>query len=225
MFQSKVGNPIDELQSTKLWQRLKEINSSRAEDACRFLDYTAPYLFRIHENFPLYPRHDCHHSYEVLNRMGSIIRDELFENRDGSLSDDEIYCLIIAAYAHDIGMVLFENDQKRIELLEKLEVPIENYNENEKLTIYLREHHAERGIDFLRDTEASKYIPEYLRGLIGLIMKGHNLTPSSLLKEPPDTASIGRTVSNPIWLSIVLCCADALEFSDTRVIDSAYDKQ
>lgn len=78
------------------------------------------------------------------------------------------------------------------------------------------------GKAFLKESEAGRYVPEYLRGLVGEIMRAHNLTPKSIKTELPDVAAIGRNNSNPQALSLILCCADALEFSDTRVIDSAY---
>jgi hypothetical protein len=223
-FHNKIGSAVEELKSTRLWNRLNDLNSARAENACDFVVYIEPYLNSIHEYFPLYTRHDCHHSYEVLDRMGTIIRDELLEDGETSLSDDEIFCLIIAAYAHDVGMIVFETGEKREELFNKIGIPLDIDKENELLTNHLRRNHAERGMNFLRVTDASNFIPEYLRGLIGLIMEGHNLSPEILIHKIPDTASIGRIISNPISLSTVLCCADALEFSDTRVLDSAFEE-
>ncbi|AYE53515.1 hypothetical protein OEA_28010 (plasmid) [Priestia megaterium NCT-2] len=223
-FYNKIGSATDELKSTKLWNRLNTMNPERAQMACDFVAYIEPFLNRIHDYFPLYTRHDCHNSYEVLNRMGTIIKDELLETSEMSLADDEIFCLIIAAYAHDVGMVVFETGTNKQELFNKIDIDINIDKENKLLTDYLRKHHAERGIVFLRNTDASEFIPEYLRGLIGLIMEGHNLSPTDLKLKIPDTAAIGRIESNPISLSMVLCCADAIEFSDTRVLNTAFEE-
>lgn len=223
-YHTVVGDPVEELQSTVLWNRLNEMNSSRAEAACHFVNLINSYLSEIHKHFPLYTRHDCHHSFEVLNRMGEIVKDELLEDSSQCLSYDEIFCLIISAYAHDVGMVVFEQGEERKNLLTRLGLSENVAPDDEKLTSYLRKNHAERGIDFLRNTSASEFVPEYLRGLIGLIMKGHNMHPETLIKEIPNAAAISGSVSNPISLSIILCCADALEFSDTRVIKSAFEE-
>lgn len=226
-YHTVVGDPVEELQSTKLWNRLNEMNSTRAKEACNFVSIINPYLRDIHKHFPLYTRHDCHHSFEVLNRMGEIIKAELLEDSSISLqplSYDEIFCLIISAYAHDVGMVVFEQGKDREKLLTRLGLSEDVADDNEKLTTFLRINHAERGIHFLRNTPASEFVPEYLRGLIGSIMKGHNMHPETLIKEIPNVAAISGSVSNPISLSIILCCADALEFSDTRVIKSAFEE-
>jgi hypothetical protein len=222
-YNTRVGDPVEELKSTRLWQRLNNINSERALRACNFVEKIHPYLSNIHKHFPLYTRHDCHHSYEVVVRMGEIIIENLLKDTKDCLSDDEIFCLIVSAYAHDVGMVLYENEEKKNELFKEMGFPSDISPDDERLTSFLRHNHAERGIEFLRDNEAGSFVPEYLKGLIWNIMKGHNMHPYELFKELPSTAAIGRTVSNPISLSIVLCCADALEFSDTRVIFSAYE--
>lgn len=222
-YQTTIGNSVDELRSTKLWIRLNDLNPSRAKNACDFVEYIEPYLSNIHKHFPLYTRHDCHHSYEVLNRMSEIIKDELLEESANAFSYDEIFCLIVSAYAHDVGMAVFEEGEAKHNLYSKIGLPKDTPDDNPELTRYLRKNHAERGIEFLRKEELKDIIPEYLRGLIGNIIKGHNMHPKELIREFPNAAALSRKVSNPISLAIVLCCADVLEFSDTRVIKSAFD--
>jgi len=223
-YNTKVGDPVEELKSTCLWQRLNNINSERASRACNFVEKIHPYLSNIHKHFPLYTRHDCHHSYQVVVRMGEIIKEDLLNDTNNCLSFDEIFCLIVSAYAHDIGMALYENEEKKAELLKSLGLPSDISPDDELLTNFLRHNHAERGMEFIRNSEAGNFVPDYLKGLIGNIMRGHNMHPDKLIKELPDTAAISGTVSNPISLSIVLCCADVLEFSDTRVMSSAYEE-
>lgn len=224
-YHTVVGNPIDELRDTILWKRLNQLNATKAEEVCQFVRYIDPVLNKVKNHFPLYTRHDSHHGYEVVERMVDVCMPELF-NDDSSwnFSDDEIMTLIIVAYAHDVGMAIYENDHTKKLLLEKLGLPIDVADNNPILCNYLRTNHAERGLLFLQESEASQYVPEYIRGLIGQIMMGHNLTPSELIAKLPEEAAIGRKVSNPRALSIILCCADALEFSDTRVIDTAYNE-
>ncbi len=223
-YHTLVGNPVDELRSTQLWNRLMRLNPIRADEACEFVRLIDPVLNSIATHFPLYTRHDCHHGYEVIERMYDVVRPCLLQDSDESFSDDEIFCLIIAAYAHDVGMALYEDDPEKNKLLDELGLPYNVEPNNDKLCSFLRDHHAERGLQFLRNSNASGNVPEYLRGLIGTIMKGHNMSPKALMSELPQEASIGRKPSDPRALSIILCCADAIEFSDTRVIDVAYNE-
>lgn len=215
------GNTVEELKSTKIWKRLYDLNIERAQKAIAFVQFIEPYLNSVHKYFPLYTRHDCHHSFQVLRRMGEITRDELYVDEDNGFTYDELFSLIIAAYAHDVGMVIYEGEKDKQILLKS--IGVERINDP-KLLKYLRDHHAERGIDFLRQEELKEIIPEYLPGIIGQIMKGHNMHPSELIRTVTRVASLSGQTSNPISLSIILCCADALEFSDTRVIQSAFDE-
>ncbi len=223
-YHTVVGDPIEELKSTKLWNRLLSLNPARAEQACEFVKLINPVLNSIATHFPLYTRHDCHHGYEVIERMCNVVRPSLLQDSDEGFSDDEIFCLIIAAYAHDVGMAIFEDGPEKNKLLDELGLPYDIEPNNDNLCSFLRTYHAERGLQFLRNSNAGKQVPEYLRGLIGLIMKGHNLTPKALMAELPEEAPIGRKPSDPRALSIILCCADAIEFSDTRVVDVAYNE-
>lgn len=52
--------------------------------------------------FPEYTPHDFAHSLRVLSHIGQILSVELCEE----LSDTELFCLIIAAFFHDIGMII-----------------------------------------------------------------------------------------------------------------------
>ena len=223
-YHTQVGNPVDELKSTQLWNRLNELNPTRANETCEFLRLIDPVLNSISLHFPLYTRHDCHHGYEVIERMCDVIKPDLLLSSKDCFTDDEIFCLIISAYAHDVGMALYEDGSEKDRILDELCLPYNIESNNEKLCSYLRNHHAERGLQFLRNSVASIYVPESLRGLIGGIMKGHNMTPKTLMSELPEEAAIGRRSSDPRALSIILCCADAIEFSDTRVIDIAYNE-
>jgi hypothetical protein len=137
-YNTRVGDPVEELKSTRLWQRLNNINSERALRACNFVEKIHPYLSNIHKHFPLYTRHDCHHSYEVVVRMGEIIIENLLKDTKDCLSDDEIFCLIVSAYAHDVGMVLYENEEKKNELFKEMGFPSDISPDDERLTSFLR---------------------------------------------------------------------------------------
>ncbi|MFZ5644662.1 MAG: HD domain-containing protein [Bacillota bacterium] len=223
-YHTQVGNPVEELKSTQIWNRLTELNPVRANEACEFVRLIDPILNSISSYFPLYTRHDCHHGYEVIERMYDVIKPNLLLDSEDSFTDDELFCLIISAYAHDVGMTLYENNYDKEKILNELGLPNDVDNHSEKLCNYLRDNHADRGLQFLRNSDVSKYVPEHLRGLIGGIMKGHNMTPKALMSELPKEAAIGRKSSDPRALSVILCCADAIEFSDTRVLDIAFNE-
>lgn len=221
-FHYHTGNPVDELRSTIIWQRLNSMSQQRATQVSDFVRFIDPYLRSITNHFPLYTRHDAHHGYEVLERMPDVINPSLLQDGDNAFSEEELFCLIISAYAHDVGMTIFERGSERARLLETLGLPIDVEDTNEVLCSFLRATHAERGVEFLAKTDAGDFVPPSLRSIIGQIMMGHNLSPEDLITKIPELAAIGRRESNPRSLSIILCCADALEFSDTRVVDSAY---
>jgi len=222
-YHSEPGNPIEELKSTKVWQYLEKLNSCKAKDMCNFVSYITPILNDIKTYFPLYTRHDAHHSYKVLDRMAQIINPNLFEGEEEHLFEDELLYLIVSAYTHDIGMALFEKGNEKEELLRQLKLSNDIEPTNQVLTDFLRKNHAERGDKFLR-TEGEEYISQAHFGTIGLIIKGHNLEPENLERELHRQAAAGTKETDPMALTIILCCADILEFNDTRVLESAYNE-
>jgi hypothetical protein len=223
-FHSSPGNPVEELKTTILWKRLNSLSTSKSQAMCDFVSLIDPYLKDITEYFPLYTRHECHHGYQVLERMAQIIHPDLLDNSKESLTEDEVVCLIVSAYAHDIGMTIFERVQERDEFLHQLNLPSNVENTNSKLTDHLRRNHAERGEKFLRFSDAGRLISQSLTDSIGKIMKSHNLAPDKLKDELSEIEAVGRHATVPLALAIILCCADVLEFSDTRVLDSAYEE-
>lgn len=221
-YKSAIGSPVDELKSTRIWLRLQSINPERAREMVAFVEAIAPHLNSITNFFPLYTRHDCHHSYEVLERLSDITRPELLNEQDSGFSDDEIVCLIVSAYAHDVGMCVFETGDSLQTLSSTLGLPFPFNPDDERVSTYLRRNHAERSADYIQTSAAGKFVPEYLKGIIGQIIKGHNYSPEQIRSQIPEEAAIGRKSSNPQALTILLCCGDLLEFSDTRVLDSAF---
>lgn len=143
-FHITVGDPVEELKSTELWKKLNELSTERADNACQFVRHIDSPLRSIRKHFPLYTRHDCHHGYEVLERMVDVMPPTLLTDSDTGLSDDEIFCLIVAAYAHDVGMTVFEDNEEKKQLLKQLNLPGDTKDDNTVLCEYLRSHHAER---------------------------------------------------------------------------------
>jgi len=110
-----IKDSITELKETKIWNYLHEINSDYAERAFVFVEYLTPILKSIQKIFPLYTRHDAHHSYRVLNRMSQVIHpDCLTIGKELSFNHIETFLLICSAYAHDLGMAIFPNEEKEL---------------------------------------------------------------------------------------------------------------
>lgn len=76
-----------------------------ANDADYLLDY-------IRVSFQEYPSHNIQHSYRILYYIHEIFGDEVVN----SLSNTEIFCVIMAALFHDTGMAMYisSNDNETI---------------------------------------------------------------------------------------------------------------
>lgn len=60
--------------------------------------------------FPSYTNHDFNH----LNNVENYINEILLENTKNELNIEEIFCLLSAAWLHDVGMIPFDNEKRRL---------------------------------------------------------------------------------------------------------------
>src|SRR6266496_3365047 len=141
----KVLDPIIELKQTKLWKYLKRIDEDYANNAVLFVKSIVPILNSIKEFFPYYTRHDAHHGFQVCNGIADILLKECFNKKNAiHLSPSETFLLICSAYAHDLGMAVFPNEEDV--LLHDLDVEKnEGWKTNKNLQNYLRDNHSNRG--------------------------------------------------------------------------------
>ncbi len=65
-------------------------------------------LSYIKNLFPDFPDHGLQHSFRILNYISYILTDDEIK----TLTDTEIFCLIIAALFHDTGMALIESKER-----------------------------------------------------------------------------------------------------------------
>lgn len=62
----------------------------------------------IKTQFPNFTEHGMQHSLRIINYIYSIMSEDLKQN----ISDVEIFCFIMAAFFHDMGMTLVDVEDK-----------------------------------------------------------------------------------------------------------------
>lgn len=221
---NKSINAFDDIRNTKIWEKLNKLNPVKANQAYEFIKYVTPYTKKISNYFPGYKRFDYNHVYRLVQRMGDIIKSDLLCDDGFGLQEDEIFCLIISAYIHNIGLTLFETGKKQEELLLKLNLT-DNFEITDPILInYLKQKRIERAIDFLKYSDAEQFVPKNLYCLIEALIKGHSVPVKNLDKDLTNKMAVGNIETDPGALSVILSCADILEFSDTKVLDVASEE-
>lgn len=218
----QVRLPEEELKSTKLWQQLSSANSEYAQIVENFVKAISPLLSSIKNIFPYYTRHDAHHSYRVLLRMQTIVDKRCLESGNPfSFKPDELMLLICAAYAHDLGMAVFPDEES--ELIKTLDIQETNLTESKKLHEYLREKHSERGGQYIAQHNIDLKLPQNLIYVLNLLMEAHNLSINDLELKLGARFAAGSEELDLKQLACILCIADAIEFSETRVVEGVLE--
>jgi hypothetical protein len=218
-----VGDPVQELHSSRLYAYLAEIDQEYAERITRFVAGVAPILATTSTYFPLYTRHDAHHGFRVVKRISQIVLpDCLTQETHLAFSAAEIFLLIAAAYAHDLGMTIFPNEEN--DLLSSLHLDRgAGWQTSPTLQGHLRANHSLRGGDYIRKNTDALGVPMNLASALDQIMKSHNLSLAELDRELRTPQAAQERVMDVRQLAIVLCIADAIEFSDTRVVEGVLE--
>jgi hypothetical protein len=217
-------NFILELKSTKLFSYLKSLDPDLSNKCIQFVENTAPILATIVDYFPFYTRHDANHSYNVIKRMSEIILPECLENgNDISLSKSEAFLLLCSAYGHDLGMAILPGEED--EVLHNLNLTkIEGWKTNINLQLFLRKTHSERGGTYIFKKKDSIGIPLPFVQQLNLLNKSHNYSLNALHRNLGKRLSSDSQELNLMQLASILCIADLLEYSDTRVIDGVIEQ-
>ncbi|KKO66122.1 Chaperone protein HtpG [Janthinobacterium sp. KBS0711] len=217
-----VRDPIEELKSTKVFSHLALQSPEYADRAVHFVQTIAPILETTIQHFPLYTRHDAHHGFQVVRRLEDVLQIGCLKiGASKSLGYPELFLLIAASYAHDLGMTVFPDEEPTLRAM--LGLPTDGWKTSVPLTDYLRREHSKRGGSYIHENALAMGVPENLVAPLDWIMKSHNLSVSELevnLRKP--FAADGR-VLDVRQLAAILCSADAIEFSDTRVLDGVVD--
>ena len=155
--------------------------------------------------FPEFPKHNIEHSEKVIENLNKIIYDNLKKD----LNEYEIYFLLAAAYLHDIGMALLE---------EELDDPLikQLKNSKEKLKKYIRKNHHIRSEEYINKFYKELSITNHHEAaIIGEISKGHR----QLQLSTYDLDFKYKDYSiNKALLACFLRIADELDFTFERIL-------
>ncbi|MFK3647372.1 hypothetical protein ACI2IY_02910 [Lysobacter enzymogenes] len=217
-----VRDPIEELESTIVFAHLARQSPDYAERARRFVRGVAPILASTQKHFPYYTRHDAHHGYQVVRRLKDVMLPGCLQtDTPQCLNGPELFLLIAAAYAHDLGMTVFPGEHQS--LAEQLNLPANGWETDVALTDHLRREHSKRGGHYIHQNSEELAVPENLVAPLDLIMRSHNMSLSQLDAQGRTPFAAEDRELDIRQLAAILCTADALEFSATRVLDGVID--
>lgn len=220
----QIRDSLTELRETSLYGALKRQDDDYAERIERFVAGIAPVMAMTVQHFPFYTRHDAHHGFRVVRRMAQVLLPAcLVLGHIESLGPAELFLLIAAAYAHDLGMTVFPGEEQ--ELKERLGLMgREDWRTDQALQDHLRSLHSKRGGDYVRMHRDELGVHMNLVAPLDLLMKSHNLSVAELENELGAAFAASEQEIDLLQLALVVCVADAIEFSDTRVMDGVFDR-
>jgi Histidine kinase-, DNA gyrase B-, and HSP90-like ATPase len=138
------------------------------------------------------------------------------------ISADEALLLICSSYAHDLGMAVLPGEKAK--LLKELNIPSDSdWRTNNTLQDFLRSNHSSRGGFYISENCDQLKIPRNLVFLLHKLMEAHNLSINDLDAQLGRRFSAGERELDLRQLACILCIADSLEFSETRVVDGVLD--
>ncbi len=217
-------DPVLELRETLLYVTLLREDADYASRIEQFVASLAPVLASTVRHFPYYTRHDAHHGYNVVRRIDQVVKPRCLVNKASiSFSAPEIFLLIAAAYAHDLGMTVFPGEDEK--LLESLKIEkSQGWETHPSLQRHLRAEHSRRGGTYIEENADELGVPRPLVSALDKMMRAHNFSIAELEKDLLVPYAAQAQEIDVRQLAVILCVADALEFSDTRVIDGVIDK-
>lgn len=220
----QIRDPLIELRETSLYGALKAQDEDYAARIEQFVAGIAPIMATTVQHFPFYTRHDAHHGFRVVRRMAQVLQPACLEpGHVESLSPAELFLLIAAAYAHDLGMTVFPGEEQ--ELREKFGLMRrDDWATDEALQDHLRSQHSKRGGDYILRNRDKIGVPMNLVAQLDLLMKSHNLSVRELENEMDAPFAAVEQEIDLLQLALIVCIADAIEFSDTRVMDGVFDR-
>jgi hypothetical protein len=217
-------DPVVELRETVLYSTLLRDDPEFVSRIEQFVAGLSPVLASTVRHFPYYTRHDAHHGYNVVRRIEQVVKQECFVQKGpASFSPPEIFLLIAAAYAHDLGMTVLPSEED--ELLESLRIgKSPGWETHPFLQSHLRAEHSKRGGKYIEENADALGIPRPLVSALDKMMRAHNFSIAELEKDLYLPYAAQAQEIDVRQLAIIVCVADALEFSDTRVIDGVIEK-
>lgn len=214
---------VMELKSAPIYRHLQTQSVEYAQRIETFVAGVAPILATTKVHFPLYTRHDAHHGFCVVRRIGQILKPTcLASGTRESLSPTESFLLIAAAYTHDLGMTVFPEEGE--EIRKRLGLTETSWHIDERLTGELRREHSKRGGQYIKDHAEELGLPSNLISPLDKMMRSHNMSIEELERDLREPFAAEERPLDIRQLAAVLCIADAIEFSDTRVLHGVIEE-
>lgn len=212
------------VKESKMWKYLNDISEDYAERAIIFIREIAPILDSVKEYFPYYTRHDIVHGNNILARMEDIVYNECFDKTNKlAFSASEAFLLICSAFSHDLGMAVFPDEKDK--MLDFLGIADEDgWKTNEKLQNFLRKNHSQRGGSFIAVNQEKLCVPKNLVAFLHDLMSSHNMSIHQLEVDLGTRTAFDSKEVCLVQLACILCVADLLEYSDSRVLDGVIEK-
>lgn len=218
----QIRGPIDELRSTKLYEHLAHADPEYAGRITQFVEGVAPLLASTQRYFPYYTRHDAHHGFRVVRRIEQAVLPTCLKQGKDGFTAAEAFLLIAAAYAHDLGMTVFPNEERA--LLRSLGLDDSpGWQTHPLLQSHLRKEHSRRGGLYIQKHAERLGVPVNLVSALDAMMRAHNLSVAELDDEVPVVYAAQERTLDVRQMAAIVCVGDALEFSDTRVMDGVLD--
>lgn len=219
----EVRDPITELHDTRLYSALASTDNDYAQRITRFVGAIAPILATTERHFPYYTRHDAHHGFRVVRRIEQVLDKSCLQaDATNAIAPAEIFLLISAAYAHDLGMTVFPDESDGLLCALKLKKS-PGWETDPALQAHLRREHSKRGGEYILQNADRLGIPLNLVNALDTMMKAHNFAIAQLDELDAAYAAQERPL-DVRQLAAIVCIGDALEFSDTRVMDGVLDR-
>ncbi len=102
------------LEQTQLFKYLKKQSEALANRVVMVRSEQTKWLPQIVGLFPHYPSHGVDHSDRIVDQLSHLLFAARKKRPEVHFSDSEVYCLLCAAYLHDMGMVVSPSEQTTI---------------------------------------------------------------------------------------------------------------
>lgn len=181
---------------------LKRLNKSNQKRLKRLKKIAKSKLRGIKILFPEFTKHDISHSNTLVKILEMIIPESLKDK----LSEYEIFFLLSAAYFHDVGMALLQNE---------LDDPEINNLTGDRLKNSIREcHHIRSDLYIQQNYQKLGFVDHHQAYIVGKICKGHR---NIDLSEFETNFAYKDNPINIALLSSLLRIADELDLTFERI--------
>jgi len=208
------------MNSDFLIERTLNNNNKEYHQLVANTSFTLLFALEQYKNyFPEYTDHTIAHSLNVLDFCNKLVGTENIDK----LNDDELYVLYMAAYLHDSGMGVSENDFEIFKNKVMTKEYIESHPNASKKDI-IRAFHHELSSEFVYKYANLFEIPSKEHTFaISAVSRGHRITELLDEKQYPSNLllSNGNTVDT-VYLAVLIRLADELDIASDRIFAFDY---